>query len=77
MTHTADPTSVFNSDDREWILIPIIPQGEAWIKVIHADEELRNVIFKFRFSPDCELRPIRTTATRSPGGTDAVATKGR
>ncbi|MEK6328814.1 MAG: hypothetical protein AABM66_15015 [Actinomycetota bacterium] len=23
--------------------------------MIHADEELRNVIFKFRFSPDCEL----------------------
>ena len=27
------------------------------VKVIHADEELRNVIFKFRFSPNCQLPP--------------------
>jgi quercetin dioxygenase-like cupin family protein len=32
-------------------------RGAAWIKVIHADEELGNVIFKFRFSPNCELPP--------------------
>jgi hypothetical protein len=31
---------------------------EAWFKVIHADEELKNVIFKSRrFSPDYELAP--------------------
>ena len=52
-----DPTRVFTSDDRDWIPLAPIPKGEAWIKVIHADEELGNVIFKFRFSPGCELAP--------------------
>ncbi|MBA2522745.1 MAG: cupin domain-containing protein [Solirubrobacterales bacterium] len=55
MTSTEDATRVYQSDDREWIPMPLIPKGEAWIKVIHADPELRNVIFKFRFSPGCEL----------------------
>ena len=55
MSTVEDPTRVFTSDDREWVPIPLVPKGEAWIKVIHADEQLRNVIFKFRFSPDCEL----------------------
>jgi len=57
MTSTEDPTRVYQSDEREWIPIPLIPKGEAWIKVIHADPELRNVVFKFRFSPGCELTP--------------------
>lgn len=57
MTSTDDSTRVFTSQDREWISLPLIPKGEAWIKVIHADEELGNVIFKFRFSPDCQLPP--------------------
>lgn len=57
MTTTEDATRVFSSEDREWIPVPLIPRGEAWMKVIHADEELGKVIFKFRFSPDCELPP--------------------
>jgi hypothetical protein len=55
MSTIEDPTRVFTSDDREWVPIPLVPKGEAWIKVIHADGELHNVVFKFRFSPDCEL----------------------
>jgi quercetin dioxygenase-like cupin family protein len=57
MTSANDPTRVFTSQDRDWIPLPLIPKGEAWVKVIHADEELRNVIFKFRFSPNCQLPP--------------------
>jgi len=57
MTITDDATRVYESDDREWIPIPLIPKGEAWMKVIHVDTELGNVIFKFRFSPGCELTP--------------------
>jgi quercetin dioxygenase-like cupin family protein len=56
-TTTDDATRVYASDERDWIPLPLIPKGEAWFKVIHADEELKNVIFKFRFSPDCELPP--------------------
>jgi quercetin dioxygenase-like cupin family protein len=57
MSATDDPTRVFTSEELEWIPIPLVPRGEAWIKVIHADEERGNVIFRFRFSPDCELAP--------------------
>lgn len=57
MAQVEDATRVYDSDDREWIPIPLIPKGEAWIKVIHADEQLGNVIFRFRFSPGCELAP--------------------
>jgi hypothetical protein len=57
MTSADDPTRVFTSQDRDWVPLPLIPKGKAWVKVIHADEELRNVIFKFRFSPDCQLPP--------------------
>jgi len=56
-TTADDTTRVFTSADLDWIPLPLIPRGEAWFKVIHADEELKNVIFKFRFSPDCELAP--------------------
>jgi hypothetical protein len=35
----------------------MVPKGEAWIKVIHADEERNRVVFKFRFSEDSELPP--------------------
>jgi quercetin dioxygenase-like cupin family protein len=52
-----DPTRVFTSSDRDWIPVPMVPKGEGWIKVIHADEERKAVIFKFRFSPGCELAP--------------------
>lgn len=57
VTSTEDATRVYQSDECEWVPIPLIPKGEAWLKVIHADPELGNVIFKFRFSPACELPP--------------------
>ena len=52
-----DPTRVFSSEDREWLPLPGIPKGEAWVKVIHADEQLGKVVFRFRFGPGCELVP--------------------
>ena len=52
-----DPTRVFSSEDREWLPLAGIPKGEAWVKVIHADEELGKVVFKFRFGPGSELVP--------------------
>jgi hypothetical protein len=52
-----DETRVFTSHDREWIPIPLMPKGEAQIKVIHADEERGIVVFKFRFGPGSELLP--------------------
>ena len=57
MSATDEATRVFTSAERDWIEVPLIPKGQAWIKVIHADEELGNVVFKFRFSADCELPP--------------------
>jgi quercetin dioxygenase-like cupin family protein len=55
MTATGDPTRAITSHDRDWIEVPHIPKGKAWLKVIHADPELNKVVFKFRFSPGCEL----------------------
>ncbi|HEV3228295.1 MAG TPA: cupin domain-containing protein [Solirubrobacteraceae bacterium] len=52
-----DLTRVYTSDEREWLPLVGVPKGEAWIKVIHADEERGTVIFKFRFGPGCELVP--------------------
>jgi quercetin dioxygenase-like cupin family protein len=52
-----DDTRAITSHDREWIEIPHIPKGQAWLKVVHADPELNKVVFKFRFSPGCELPP--------------------
>jgi quercetin dioxygenase-like cupin family protein len=52
-----DPTRVYTSHDKPWLAVPLVPKGEAWIKVIVVDEELKNVIFKFRFSEGCELVP--------------------
>jgi hypothetical protein len=57
MPESDEATRVYTSAEREWIEVPLIPKGQAWIKVIHADEELGNVVFKFRFSPGCELPP--------------------
>jgi len=57
MTNIEDATRVYESENQDWIPIPLIPKGEVSMKVIHADPELRNVIFKFRFSPDCVLAP--------------------
>ena len=51
----ADETRVYTSDESAWIPIPMMPKGEAWIKVIHADPELHKVVFKFRFAPGAEL----------------------
>jgi quercetin dioxygenase-like cupin family protein len=56
-TTQEDPTRVYTSHDKPWLPVPLIPKGEAWIKVILADEQRKCVIFKFRFSPDCELPP--------------------
>src|ERR671937_2087712 len=55
--HTEDPTRVYDAEDQPWIPIPNIPKGEGLIKVIHADPERNVVVFKFRFSPGCELVP--------------------
>ena len=52
-----DETRVYSSNDRAWIPIPLVPKGEGWIKVIHADPELHKVVFKFRFGPGTELPP--------------------
>jgi len=52
---TEDPTRVYSSSDRAWIPLPLLPKGEAWIKVIHADPDLHKVVFKFRFGPGSEL----------------------
>ena len=51
----ADTTRTYSSSDRAWIPVPLIPKGEAFIKVIHADPELHKVVFKFRFGPGTEL----------------------
>jgi quercetin dioxygenase-like cupin family protein len=52
-----DATRVFTSDELPWVPVPGVPKGEAWVKVIHADEERNTVVFKFRFGPGCELVP--------------------
>ena len=52
-----DQTRVYSSSDRAWIPVPLIPKGEAWIKVIHADPELHKVVFRFRFAAGTELPP--------------------
>jgi quercetin dioxygenase-like cupin family protein len=57
MATTEDPTRVYSAEDKVWIPLPNIPKGEGWLKVIHTDEERGVVIFKFRFSPGCELLP--------------------
>jgi quercetin dioxygenase-like cupin family protein len=57
MSATDDPTRVFTSEELEWLPLPLVPKGEGWIKVIHADDDRGNVIFRFRFSPGCELTP--------------------
>jgi quercetin dioxygenase-like cupin family protein len=52
-----DPTEAYSAEDKPWIPIPNVVKGEGWAKVVHADAERHKVIFKFRFSPDCELPP--------------------
>lgn len=52
-----DLTRVYSAEEKPWIPLPNIPKGEGWIKVIHADDERGVVLFKFRFSPECELVP--------------------
>jgi quercetin dioxygenase-like cupin family protein len=55
--NSEDATRTYSSDERQWIPLPLLPKGEAWIKVIHADPELHKVVFKFRFGPGTELVP--------------------
>ncbi len=52
-----DLTRTYTAEDKPWIPLPNIPKGEGWLKVIHADEDRGVVVFKFRFSPGCELLP--------------------
>ena len=40
MTATGDPTRAITSHERDWIEVPHIPKGKAWLKVIHADPVL-------------------------------------
>lgn len=55
MTH--DHTRTYSGADREWVEVPLLEKGEAWIKVIHADPELHKVVFRFRFGPGTALPP--------------------
>jgi quercetin dioxygenase-like cupin family protein len=48
-----DATRVIESADQDWIPIPNVPGAN--IKVIVADEELNQVVFKFRFEPGTTL----------------------
>jgi quercetin dioxygenase-like cupin family protein len=50
-----DHTRVIPSADQDWITIPNVTGAN--IKVIVADEELKQVIFKFKFDPGTELPP--------------------
>ena len=52
-----ETTRVYTSHDREWVPIPLVPKGEGWVKVINVDEDRGVVVFKFKFSADCELPP--------------------
>jgi quercetin dioxygenase-like cupin family protein len=52
-----DPTRVYDAEDKQWMPVPEIPKGEAWIKVIHTDPDRGVVLFRFRFSPGSELVP--------------------
>ncbi|TML36337.1 MAG: hypothetical protein E6G00_03530 [Actinobacteria bacterium] len=56
-TMPEDATRVYTSHEKPWLPVPMVPKGEAWIKVIIVDEERKCVVFKFRFSPDSELVP--------------------
>ena len=52
-----DLTRVFQSKDKPWLPLPLIPKGSADIRVVHADEERNVVVFEFRFGPGTELVP--------------------
>lgn len=54
---TQDLTRAHHSSDREWIPVPLVPRGEAWILVLHADRDLHKVVFRFRFGPGTALPP--------------------
>src|ERR687897_358604 len=56
-TQHEDATRVITGHDRPWLPVPGVPKGEAQIKVLNVDEDLKKVVFKFRFSPGCELVP--------------------
>ncbi|TMK41443.1 MAG: hypothetical protein E6G56_04310 [Actinobacteria bacterium] len=53
MSTTEDPTRVIESADQDWLEIPLSPG--AYIKVIVADEERKQVVFQFRFDPGTVL----------------------
>ena len=56
-TMPEDATRVYTSEEKPWLPVPMVPKGEAWIKIVLVDEDRKCVIFKFRFSPGCELVP--------------------
>ena len=55
MINNQDPTRVIESAKQEWVPFPAVPG--ASFKVLVADEELGQVVFKFRFDPGCVLPP--------------------
>lgn len=48
-----DLTSVFDGNERDWLPIPLA--HGAYIKVLVADHERRQVVFQFRFEPGTVL----------------------
>ena len=54
-THHGDLTWVVESADQEWVPFPAAPG--AHFKVLVADEERNQVVFRLRFDPGCALPP--------------------
>lgn len=53
--HHEDRTRVVGTADQQWVPFPAVPG--AHFKVIVADEERRQVVFKLRLAPGCVLPP--------------------
>jgi hypothetical protein len=49
-----DPTEVF-FDDKQWLPMPGVAKGEAWMKVLFVDEERGIVVIKYKFGPNTEV----------------------
>jgi quercetin dioxygenase-like cupin family protein len=52
-SNAGDPTRVYDGSDRDWLPIPSV--DGAYIKVLVADRERRQVVFQFRFAPGTVL----------------------
>lgn len=57
MTVEDDPTRVIHGAPQDWIPIP--GAEGAFIKVLVADDERRQVVFMFRFAPGAQMPPHR------------------